>query len=82
MLLKTEFDVIEDGEETYEPRLRVEEDGIEGPAEYRRPVRVDGIVAICWLEVLLGFCGGRWEWGVGNVGKVKAYIYIHASCLQ
>ena len=37
-LLRIEFDVLENGEETYEPCLRVEEDGIEGPAEYRRPV--------------------------------------------
>ena len=59
MLLKTEFDVVEDGEEAYEPCLRVEEDGIEDPAEYCCPVRVEGIVAICWLEVLLGFCGGK-----------------------
>ena len=77
-----EFDILENGEETYEPCLRVEEDGIEGPAEYRRPVRVEGIVIICWFEVLLGFRGGRWEWGVENAGKVEAYIYIHASCLQ
>ena len=82
MLLRTEFDVLEDGEETYEPCLRVEEDGIVGPAEYRRPVRAEGIMAICWLEVLLGFREERWEWGVGNAGKVKAYIYIRASCLQ
>ena len=82
MLLRTEFDVLENGEETYEPCLRVEEDGIEGPAEYRRPVRVEGIVTICLLEVLLRFRGGRWEWGVENVGRVKAYIYIRASCLQ
>ena len=47
MLLKTEFDVVEDGEETYEPCLRVEEDGIEGPVEYRRPVRVEGMMTIC-----------------------------------
>ena len=59
MLLKTEFDIVEDGEETYEPCLRVEEDGIEGPAEYRRPVRVEGIVVTCWLKVLLGFRGER-----------------------
>ena len=82
MLLRTEFDVLENGEETYEPHLRVEEDGIEGPVEYRRPVWVEGIMTIYWLEVLLGFCGGRWEWGVENVGKVEAYIYIRASCLQ
>ena len=47
MLLKTEFDVVEDGEETYEPCLRVEEDGIEGPVEYRRPVRVEGMMTTC-----------------------------------
>ena len=82
MLLKTEFDVVEDGEEAYEPCLRVEEDGIEGPAEYCRPVRVEGIVAICWLKVLLGFCGGRWEWGIESVGMVEACVYIRASCLQ
>ena len=47
MLLKTEFDIVENGEEAYEPCLKVEEDGIEGPAEYRHPVRVEGIVVIC-----------------------------------
>ena len=82
MLLKTEFDVVEDGEEAYGPCLRVEEDVIEGPAEYRHPVQIEGIVIICWLEVLLGFCGGRWEWGVESVGMVEAYMCIHASCLQ
>ena len=39
MLLKTEFDVVEDGEEAYGPCLRVEEDGIEGPVEYCRLLR-------------------------------------------
>ena len=82
MLLKTEFDIVEDGEEACEPCLRVEEDGIEGPAEYRHPVRVEGMMVIYWLKVLLGFCGGRWEWGVESVGMVEAYIYIYASCLQ
>ena len=82
MLLSTEFDVLENGEETYEPRLRVEEDGMKGPAEYRRPARVEGIIVICLFEVLRGFRGGRWEWDVENAGKVEAYIYILASCLQ
>ena len=82
MLLKTEFNVVEDREEAYEPCLRVEEDGIEGPAEYCRPVQVEGMMVIYWLEVLLGFCGGRWKWGIESVGMVETYIYIHASCLQ
>ena len=53
-----------------------------GLAEYRRPVLVESILVICWLKVLLGFCGERLEWGVKNVGKVEAYICILASCLQ
>ena len=55
---------------------------MEGLAEYCQPVLVEGILTICWLEVLLEFHGGRVEWGVENVGRVKAYIYILASCLQ
>ena len=55
---------------------------MEGPAEYRRPVLMEGMIIIGLVEVLLGFREGEWEWGVGNAGRVKAYIYIHASCLQ
>ena len=55
---------------------------MEGLAEYRRPVLVEGILTICCLKVLLGFHGGRLEWDVKNVGRVEAYIYILASCLQ
>ena len=47
---------------------------MEGLAEYRQPVLVEGILTICWLKVLLGFRGGRLEWGVENVGRVEAYM--------
>ena len=76
------MDVVEDGEETQEPCLRVGEDGIEGLAEYRQPVLVEGILIICWLKVLLGCCGERLEWGIKDAGRVKAYICILTSCLQ
>ena len=55
---------------------------MEGLAEYCQPVLVEGILTICWLKVLLGFCEGRLEWGIKNVGRVEAYICIPASCLQ
>ena len=54
---------------------------MEGLAEYHWPVLVEGILIIYWLEVLLGFCGERLEWGVKNVGGVEAYTYILVSCL-
>ena len=55
---------------------------MDGLAEYHWPVLVEGILFICWLKVLLGFHRGREEWGIENVGRVKAYICILASCLQ
>ena len=76
------MDVVEDCEEGEELCLRVEEDGMGGLVEYRWPVPVEGILVIYWLEVLLGFHRERLEWGVKNVGRVKAYICILASCLQ
>ena len=79
MELRTELDIVEDGEE---PCLRVGKDGIEGlVAEYCQPVLVEGISIICWLKVLLGFYRERLEWGIKNVGRVESYIYILASCL-
>ena len=49
---------------------------MEGLAEYHHPVLVEGILITCWFRVLQGFHGGRLEWGVENVGRVTAYIYI------
>ena len=49
---------------------------MEGLTEYHQPVLVEGILIICWFRVLQGFCGGRLEWGIENVGRVKAYIFL------
>ena len=55
---------------------------MEGLAEYCQPVLVEGILTTCWFRVVQGFCGGRLEWGVKNVGRVEACVYILTSCLQ
>ena len=50
--------------------------------EYCQPDLVEGIFTVWFLWLQWGFHGGKWEWGIENVGKVEGYIYICASCLQ